>query len=454
MTSEHFHVLFLLLFCVLHSSEQTCPSKCLCMSDTVRCSSVGLHKPPQSLPSFPANLDLSHNHITWLDPNTLTMMPRLEKLWMAHNEIRTLSHNLFRNVSGLRLLDLSSNRLQMVEQHYFHGLWRLEELRLFNNRITQVEDSSLSGLSSLKKVYFSFNQITHFPFFSIQDHTHPFLAMLDLSSNRMSSLPLDDVKALPQLVQQGLYTHNNSLICNCSMYAMFWHWNLREYNSIKDFTDEHTCNVDGDLQRPIRFFRDKRFFRNCTVERTVTEPVTVLLSDVVVFEGDRVRLDCQTSLSSTNLSFTWLSPSRGFITQSSMDDTLISMFPDGTLEIHATTISDSGMYLCTAVDIKQALNGTREVNVTVLLPAAEPFNTGYTTLIGCMVTLVLILAYLFLTPCRCSFCKQPPAHSNQGTLSCILSSFTREQPNIDTLKHVAFREHPIGEERIEWIPQS
>uniref|UniRef100_A0A3B5KR63 LRRNT domain-containing protein n=1 Tax=Xiphophorus couchianus TaxID=32473 RepID=A0A3B5KR63_9TELE len=253
MTSEHFQVL-LLLFCVLHSSAQTCPSKCLCMSDTVRCSSVGLHKLPQSLPSFPT--------------------PRLEKLWVAHNEIRTLSHNLFRNVSGLRLLDLSSNRLQMVEQHYFHGLWRLED-----------------GLSSLKKVYFSFNQITHFPFFSIQDHTHPFLAMLDLSSNRMSSLPWEDVKALPQLVQQGLYTHNNSLICDCSMYAIFWHWNLSEYNSIKDFMDEHTCNVNGDPRRSIRFFRDKRFFRNCTVEKFIMQPVTVLLSDVVVFEGNRVRFD-------------------------------------------------------------------------------------------------------------------------------------------------------------------
>ncbi|KAM4738313.1 amphoterin-induced protein 3 isoform 1-T2 [Anableps anableps] len=454
MTSGHFQALFLLLFCVLHCSKQTCPSVCLCISDTVSCSSAGLVKLPRSLPSFPANIDLSHNHLSWLGSNSFSMMPRLEKLWLAHNEIHTLSHNVFCNVSSLRLLDLSSNRLHMVEQHYFQGLWRLEELRLFNNKIAQVEASMLSGLSSLKKVYFSFNQITHFPFFSIQDHTHPFLAVLDLSSNRMSNLPWEDVKALPRLVQRGLYTHNNSFICDCSMYAVFWHWNLREYDSVKDFKDEHICNVYGDPRRSIRFLRNNRFFHNCTVEKPIMQPVMVLLSDVVVFEGDRVRLDCQTSLSSTNLSFTWLSPSRGFITQTSMNDTLLTMFSNGTLEIQATTINDSGAYLCTAVDIKQELNATRKVNVTVLLPAAEPFNTGYTTLLGCMVTLVLILAYLFLTPCHCSFCKQPPAHYNQGTLSCIFSSFTREQPNAETLKHVAFMEHPMGEERIEWIPQS
>ncbi|MEQ2210317.1 hypothetical protein XENOCAPTIV_011693 [Xenoophorus captivus] len=408
----------LLLFGILHCSKQICPSICLCISDTVSCSSVGLAKLPQSLPSFPTNLDLSHNNLSCLGPSTFTMMPRLEKLWMAHNKIRTLSHNVFSNVSGLRLLDLSSNKLHMVEQHYFHGLWRLEELRLFNNKIAQVEVGSLSGLSSLKKIYLSFNQITHFPFFSIQEHFQPFLAMLDLSSNRMSSLPSEDVKALPRLVQRGLYVHNNPLICDCSMYAVFWQWNLRDYNSVKDFTDEHTCNVYGDPRRSIRFFRNNQFFQNCTVEKPVMQPVTVLLSDVVVFEGDRVRLDCQTSLSTTDLSFSWLSSSRGLITQTSMNDTL-SMFSNGTLEIQATMVNDSGVYLCTAVDVKQGLNATRKVNVTVLLPAAEPFNTGYTTLLGCMVTLVLILTYLFLTPCRCSYCKQPPAPYNQGTLLCV-----------------------------------
>ncbi|KAM4571600.1 amphoterin-induced protein 3 isoform 1-T2 [Fundulus diaphanus] len=454
MTSGRFPALFLLLFWFLHGSKQTCPSICLCISDTVTCSSVGLAKLPRSMPSFPSNLDLSHNHLTWLGPNTFSRMPRLEKLWMAHNEIRTLSHDVFFNVSGLRLLDLSSNRLHMVEPHYFQGLWRLEELRLFNNKITQVEAGTLNGLSSLKKVYLSFNQITHFPFFSIQDHTHPFLAMLDLSSNRMSSVPWEDVKALPRLVQRGLYIHNNSLICDCSMYAVFWHWNLRNYDSVKDFTDEHTCNVYGDPRRSIQFLRDSRFFQNCTVEKTVMQPVTVLLSDVVVFAGDWFRLDCQTSLNSTELSFTWLSPSRGFITRTSTNGTLTSMFPNGTLDIRATAVNDSGVYFCTAVDVKQGLNATREVNVTVLLPAADPFYTGYTTLLGCTVTLVLILAYLFLTPCPCGLCKQPPAPHSQGTLPCVFSSFTRGQPNAETLRHVAFMEQPVGEERTEWIPQS
>ncbi|XP_042266028.1 amphoterin-induced protein 3 [Thunnus albacares] len=460
MTSGLYPGPLLALLCLLHSSEESCPSMCLCTSDTVSCSSSGLSKIPLSLPSFSATLDLSHNHLSWLGPGSFNTMPRLENLQMSHNQLNALGQGVFHNASGLRYLDLSSNKLQVVEQHYFHGLWRLEELLLFNNKITQVEAGTLGGLSSLKKAYFSLNQITHFPFFSIQDHSHPFLTMLDLSSNRMSRLPWEDVKALPGLVQRGLYLHNNSLICDCSMYSVFWHWDLRGYDSLKDFTDEHTCSLYGDPRASIRFLRHTRFFQNCTVEKAVSLPVTVLLSRVLVSEGETVRLDCQTSLSSTDLSFTWLSPSKGYITQASINDTLISLFPNGTLEIQEVKVNDSGLYVCTAVDFKQGLNATREVNVTVLQPVAESFNTGYTTLLGCVVTMVLILMYLYLTPCRCSCCKQPKppvipiATYDPNTLSSVFSPSLRDHPKIQTNRHVAFMEPMVGEVGTEWTPES
>ncbi|XP_026224628.1 amphoterin-induced protein 3 [Anabas testudineus] len=460
MTSRLYPGSLLVLLCLLRGSKETCPSTCLCISDTVSCSSSGLTKLPLSLPSFSVTLDLSHNHLSWLGSGSFNNLVKLEKLRMAHNQLSTLRHGVFHNVTGLRHLDLSSNKLYVVEQHYFQGLWRLEELLLFNNKITQVEAGTLSSLSSLKKVYFSLNQITHFPFFSIQDHSHPFLTMLDLSSNRLARLPWDNVKALPGLVQRGLYLHNNSLICDCSMYSVLWHWDLRGYESLKDFRDEHTCSINGDPRTSIRFLEHAGFFNNCTVEKSVSQPLNELLSNMLVSEGSTVFLDCQTSLSGTDFSFTWLSPSKGYITQASTSDPLISLFPNGTLEIREAKVNDSGLYVCTAVDIKQALNATREVNVTVLLPEGESFNTGYTTLLGCLVTLTFVLIYLYLTPCRCSCCKQPKppvipiVTYDPSTLTSVFSYSTRDQTKSQTNKHVAFMEPMISTKGTEWTPES
>lgn len=460
MSCDRYLGLLLVLLCLLPGTELTCPSMCLCVSDTVSCSSSGLSKPPRLLPPYSVTLDLSHNQLSWLRQGSFTKLPRLENLRMAHNQLSSLEYGVFDNASSIRVLDLSSNKLPVVEQHYFQGLWRLEELILFNNKITRVEAGSLIGLSSLKKAYFSLNQITHFPFFSIQDHSHPFLAMLDLSSNRMARLPWEDVKALPGLVQRGLFLHNNSLICDCSMYSVFWHWDLRGYDSLKDFADEHTCSISGDPRASIRFLRQNRFFSNCTVEKTVSEPITVLLSNVVVPEGETVHLDCQTSLTGKDLSFTWFSSSRGYITQSILNDTLISLFANGTLEILAAKVNDTGLYVCTALDIKQGLNATREVNVTVVPPTAESFNTGYTTLLGCVVTMVVILMYLYLTPCRCSCCKQPKPPGipivtyDPSTLTSVFCPSPRDPHKIQADKHVAFLDPMEGEGGTQWIPES
>lgn len=456
MTPERYLGWVLALLWLLPGAELTCPSVCLCVSDTVSCSSSGLSKPPRLLPPYSITLDLSHNQLSWLRPGSFAKLPRLENLRMAHNQLSSLENGVFNNASSVRVLDLSSNKLQVVEQHYFQGLWRLEELILFNNKITRVEVGTLAGLSSLKKAYFSLNQITHFPFFSIQDHSHPFLAMLDLSSNRMTRLPWEDVKVLPGLVQRGLFLHNNSLICDCSMYSVFWHWNLRGYDSLTDFADEHTCSISGDPRASIRFLQPNRFFSNCTVEKAVSEPVTVLLSNVLVQEGEAVLLDCQTSLTGKDLLFTWFSPGRGSVTQSVLNDTLISQFANGTLEIPAAKVNDTGLYVCTALDAKQGLNATREVNVTVVPPAAESFNTGYTTLLGCLVTMVVILIYLYLTPCRCSCCKQPkPAvvpivTYDPSTLTSIYCPSPREPRD----KRVAFVDPAAIEAVRQWIPES
>uniref|UniRef100_A0A8C7RD42 Ig-like domain-containing protein n=1 Tax=Oncorhynchus mykiss TaxID=8022 RepID=A0A8C7RD42_ONCMY len=415
MTSLFPPVTTVVLLCLLlHSTDGTCPSICLCTSDTLSCGSQGLTRLPLLLHHTTATLDLSYNRLGWIGPGSFSSLPRLDTLHLANNQLSTIGHGVIHNASSLRHLDLSSNRLQVMEQHCLQGLCRLEELL---------------GLSSLRKVYFSLNQITEFPFFSIQDHSHPFLTMLDLSSNHLNTLPWEDVKALPVSVQKGLYLHNNSLVCEFSMYGVFWHWEQRGFDSVREFTEENTCLIYGEPRASV-----------------VSLPVAVLISNLMVYEGERLQLDCQTSLRGKELSYMWVSPNQEHLTWTSFNDTIINVFPNGTLEIPAAKVNDTGVYVCTTRDNKHMLNANGEVNVTVVSAMPYSFSTGYTTLLGCVVSLVVILMYLYLTPCRCGCCKQPqaiPIPANYpGTLASIFS------PTLSN-KHMGFMEPMLEDQNRE-----
>ncbi|KAL2103993.1 hypothetical protein ACEWY4_000861 [Coilia grayii] len=416
------------------TSEGSCPVGCVCPSYIVSCGGLGLDKLPFPVPTTTWTLDVSHNRLTWLGVGSFYGLPGLARLLLAHNLISQLSPGAFQNASTLRHLDLSSNRLQVVGRHHFLELTGLEELLLFNNRISRVESTALMGLGQLRRLYLSFNHISDFPFFSIRKHTHPHLLTVDLSSNHMARLPVEDIALWPASHQRGLFLFNNSLLCDCAVYAMFRHWEQKGYESVTDFKDEYRCMLYGDPRASVRFFRHVRFFENCTVGRTLS--LAVAKANLVVYEGELVRLECTSGSSSgaENVSFSWAPPHPEGIAQLLQNGTL-RLNQDGSLEIPFARPDDSGVYQCTALDRAQMLNESREVNVTVVSRTVieEPFNTGYTTLLGCVVTLVLILMYLYLTPCRCSCCRPPPSSPAASVLRedhCTLASIFGAPPSL------------------------
>nr|XP_046241183.1 amphoterin-induced protein 3 [Scatophagus argus] len=440
---------------------------CLCASDILSCTAVGLDQVPAEMPVSAVTLDLSHNQIVQLEVDSFQGLYRLETLRLAHNQITTIHPGAFRNTSGtqLRHLDLSSNQLRVLEQHYFLDLPGLEELLLFNNRIVHVESRALAGLSSLRKAYLSHNRLTDFPFFSFQEHSHPHLSMLDLSSNRLPKLPLQDISNLPASVQKGLYLHNNSLVCECSMYGLFRHWEQRGFNAVTEFRQEHTCLVYGIQKGTVRFFQHSRYFENCNLT-VMSGLLREQESSVSVKAGKAVLLHCVTTLSGQHVTFLWVSPNQEYVAPPGNNESL-KMYANGSLEIVAARAEDSGIYWCMALDQQQQRNETREVNVTVVQhPDSDPhesFNTGFTTLLGCVVSLVLVLMYLYLTPCRCPPCRPKASTPATGTVSqgneagagsaqsSILTPTppaTTEGPGrkVSTNKHVVFLE-PIKEQQ-------
>ncbi|XP_048111973.1 amphoterin-induced protein 3 isoform X1 [Alosa alosa] len=437
----------------LKQAGGSCPSKCLCASDILSCSSLGLEQLPATLPTTAAILDFNHNQLSQLEEHSFAELPRLDTLQLAHNRLSRLARGTFQNASSLRHLDLSSNLFYVVEQHYFQELVGMEELLLFNNRITQVESRALAGLSNLHKAYLSHNLLTDFPFFSIQEHSHPLLSTLDLSSNRLPKLPLEDIWALPAAVQSGLFLHNNTLICDCSMYSLFHHWEQRGFASARDYHHEHTCLLYGERRASVRFFQHRRFFENCTLH-IQQGLVGKKDNSLQAYVGDSITLECQTSLRGEQMRHVWVSPQREYIAPPGNNNSL-RMHANGSLEIISAQVKDSGVYWCMALDHQR--NETQEVNVTVVSRHVEyePFNTGFTTLLGCVVSLVLVLMYLYLTPCRCWCRKQPPAPttpspanecSAQSSILTPTPPATTEGPGrkVSNNKHVVFRE-PVKE---------
>lgn len=427
-------------------------SGCLRTADLLSCSGLGLDLVPADLPVSAVTLDLSHNRLGQLGRASFLGLTRLEALNLAHNQLHLIQAGAFQNASGPRLrhLDLSSNQLQALEQHHLQDLPGLEELLLFNNHILRVEAGALAAPARLRKLYLSHNRLSRFPFSTLRQ---PALSLLDLSSNRLSTLPLQDVSALPVSTQQSLRLHSNPLRCDCALLQLFRHWRRLRFASVSDYLQEHVCLLYGVHGAAVRFLLPQRYLDRCEAGGGGGGPEAVQQdSSVAVRAGQALLLHCSTPLSGRNVSVVWVSPSREGVAPPGNGGSL-RMFANGSLQIVAARAEDAGVYCCTALDQLQQRNETREVNVTVLVHAHgrqhEHFSTGFTTLLGCLVSLLLVLVYLYLTPCRCPAPKAAAlATPNQD--ASILSPAPKAAAEgrgrkVSSSKHVVFLE-PIREQ--------
>nr|XP_046235646.1 amphoterin-induced protein 2-like [Scatophagus argus] len=383
-------------------SVATCPPSCICASDIISCSGSNLSVLPFDLPSYATRLDLGHNALTVLPVDWISQpSDRLATVVLSWNFINQIEVNAFTLTPHLLHLDLSSNRLTVLNSSIFTGLKELKELLLFGNQIIQINPGAFSDLHSLQRLYLSGNRLMAFPLGLFWEPEGPHnLTFLDLSYNRLSKVPVQNLLSLTQ--RGGIYLQENPLVCDCALLALLEYWMWKQYRPLVDFRGEYPCRDESEQGSECR--------------QQVVSDVPLEAKTYQVEPGNWLRVPCPglASPAVTSPVVFWVTP-RAVVNSSTNDpNTHLIVFPNGTLEIQSALMEDSGMYGCvTARRRHYNPNEFLEVNVVVgnlsttstsglvHRSSAEHFNTAFTTLASCVVSIILVLLYLYLTPCRC-----------------------------------------------------
>lgn len=414
-------------------SALNCHKTCICASNIVSCSKMNLSTVPTGLPLYTTVLDLSYNEITRLRSEwTPVKLPNLHNLLLSHNGLHFLSSEAFIYVKHLHYLDLSSNNLQQLDEFIFEPLVNLEVLLLYNNQISQIDRAAFISMINLQKLYLSQNQISRFPLELVKEKTRlEKLSLLDVSSNRIKVLPIDELQVLPAWIKNGLYFHNNPLLCHCDLYTLLAHWYIRKLNSAVDFKDDYTCILPGPQRQQEGIFELSGENMNCS---------TFKEEDREGFLEQTLSLGCDTK--HRDMTKTWTMP--GNVPVVSGSNQTAKVLPDGSLQISPVRSEDSGTYTCFAMSesFNETIYVVLKVHNFTMHGSGETLNTAYTTLVGCLASVVLVLMYLYLTPCRCFCCPSKGKNRGEDSIHSSMLSVTptHEDPALkaELNRHVAF----------------
>lgn len=383
-------------------------TRCVCASNIISCSNANITDATLHLPQYTAVLDLSFNHITELRATwTSINLSELQTLLLSNNGITFLSSEAFVHVTNLRHLDLSNNALTLLDEFIFEPLEHLEVLLLFKNRISQIDRSAFSTMGALQKLYLSHNQISRFPLEVLKERQkEDAFKLLDVSSNKIKALPLQELQGMRAWIKNGVYFHSNTLTCSCELYNLVASWNLRHLRSISDFAGNHTCNLSAKQNVKILSL-------NCSEVKTLEK---------VAYLEQHLVLDCDTR--EKYMEKRWVLPRN--ISASSANN--VDILEDGTrLKVGPLNLEDSGVYTCYATNdsLSDTIHITVVVSNSTKRGGLEDLKTAYTTLGACLVSVVLIVVYLYVTPHCCSFCsggntdKDNPLESLHSSISSL-----------------------------------
>ena len=144
----------------IHATK--CPESCTCVKTTVTCT----HSPNSVAKEFPietTKLSITESYIDVFDPRDYDYLSNLEELDLSRNNIRGIvrlpPNETTRGYRKLKKLDLGHNYITCLQPESLLAFEALEELILTTNVISQIPYETFQPLAHLKKADFSENPL-------------------------------------------------------------------------------------------------------------------------------------------------------------------------------------------------------------------------------------------------------------------------------------------------------
>ncbi|XP_023650046.2 leucine-rich repeat and fibronectin type-III domain-containing protein 4 [Paramormyrops kingsleyae] len=360
----------------------TCPFHCVCrnLSESLStlCADKGLLFVPPNVDRRTVELRLADNFIREVGGDDFANMTGLVDLTLSRNTIHAIRPLAFADLESLRSLHLDGNRLTVVGSRDLTGLLNLQHLIVNNNQLIDVSSDAFDDfLPTLEDLDLSYNNLRKVPWEAIQNmaslHTlhldHNLidhimegsfgemykLARLDLTSNRLQTLPPDPLFArsqtgvispTPYNAVVSLTFGGNPLHCNCEL---LW---LRRLVR----TDEmETCATPMHLSG--------RYFWSIPEEEFICEPplITRHTHKLWVLEGQRATLKCR-AIGDPEPVIHWVSPDDRIVANTSRSQS----YRNGTLDLLVTRARDDGAYTCIAINAAGEATATVDLKIIPL----------------------------------------------------------------------------------------
>ncbi|XP_067831861.1 leucine-rich repeat and fibronectin type-III domain-containing protein 2-like [Heptranchias perlo] len=345
---------------------EACPFHCTCQnlseSLSTLCANKGLLFIPVNIDRRTVELRLADNFIRVVQQQDFLNMSGLVDLTLSRNTISFIQPFAFGDLESLRSLHLDSNRLIAIQDDNLSGLVNLQHLIINNNQLISIVETAFDDfLVTLEDLDLSFNNLQKVPWEAIQnmvnlhmlnldhnliDYIMPGtfaelfqLARLDMTSNRLQTLPPDSLFARSQtgVISPTPYTSTitlsfggNPLHCNCEL---LWLRRLVRED------DMETCASPSHLAG--------KYFWYIPEEEFICEPplITRHTHKIWILEGQRATLKCR-AIGDPEPIIHWVSPEDKIISNSSR----LTSYRNGTLDILVTTMRDDGAYTCFATN--------------------------------------------------------------------------------------------------------